>query len=281
MRTSRCFFNSAAALHKVFVSNATALEAAGKLHRLLLPAMPAPFASSRPFSPQRVCQVRWGKPQPRKEPAADEAKGRLRDYGIVFPWIQLRHSDGTLTEPLRTRDILKKLNLDEETLVLLATPKTNEESKGPEYPICRIIDRKAEEAARGEAAKNKPAKVTNKELELNWATAPNDLRTKMAQLKKFLQKGYHVEVRLMHPKRRNKRRATLEEAQQLLEAVKQAIAEVPGAKETRRMDGEVGEMVTLFLHASVTKARASAEKVPAGTAETADPEDASVNAGSS
>jgi translation initiation factor IF-3 len=197
----------------------------------------------------------------------------MRDYDIVYPWIQLRQEDGTLTEPQRTSQVLKKLNFARNSLVLLAPPRTDASSKGPEYPICRIIDRTAEEAAQAAQAEKNAAKrkEKSKELELNWAIAPHDLRTKMTQLKRFLGKGYHVTVTLLNVKKRDKRRASADEAKEVLKAVEAAVAEVPGAKETKAREGSVGNTVILSLHApagsAARAAAASAEAAAAGKPE--------------
>jgi translation initiation factor IF-3 len=172
----------------------------------------------------------------------------MRDYDIVYPWIQLRQEDGSLTTPKRTTTVLKKLNMESQTLILLASPRTDNSSKGPQYPICRIADRKVEQE-KEDATKKKGPKLVSKELELNWAIAPHDLQIRMAQLKKFLSKGYQVQVRMLTPKKRNKRKASLDEAKEVLRIVKEAVAEVPGAKETKGMEGTVGDVVILHLHA--------------------------------
>jgi translation initiation factor IF-3 len=192
-------------------------------------------------------------------------KGPARDYDIAYPWIQLRQEDGRLSEPQRTTAVLRDMDLTRQTLILLAVPKLDGRSQGPQYPICRIGDRKAEEATQAEVAKKQGPKIVSKKLELNWAIAPNDLRTRMTQLKRLLSKGYQVEVTMAGPKRRGKRLATLDEAKEVPRVVRETVAEVPGAQEMKPMDGQVGDVLTLFLHAPTGKAESSAEKAPTGT----------------
>jgi translation initiation factor IF-3 len=281
MRTSQCLFNSATALRKVFISNAAALETPGQLQRLLLPSITAPVQrsfsspSTRPFSTHPAAQIRFNRARPGPgdgNPAPAKNDRTMRDYDIVFPWIQVRQDDGSLTEPQRTSAVLKKLNLDRHSLVLLAAPRTDSESKGPEYPICRIGDRKAELAAQAEkdALKKKTPKIVSKELELNWAIAPHDLRTRMTQLKRFLSKGYQVRVTMMNLKKRAKRRASADEAKETLRVVEEAVAEIPGAKETKAREGEVGDTLVMLLHAPTgspasASAGADATEALAGT----------------
>jgi translation initiation factor IF-3 len=157
--------------------------------------------------------------------------------------------------------------LERDSLVLLAAPRTDASFKGPQYPICRIIDRTAEAAAQTAQAEKSAAKKKekSKELELNWAIAPHDLRTKMTQLKRFLGKGYHVTVTLMNLKKRDKRRASADEAKEVLKAVEATITEVPGAKETKPREGSVGDIVVLSLHAPAGSAARAAAAPAEGT----------------
>ncbi|KAK4155930.1 hypothetical protein C8A00DRAFT_13071 [Chaetomidium leptoderma] len=274
MKASKCLFNSAIALRKVFINNAVALEGPGQLQlqRLLLPSITIPLqppssssSSRRPFSTYRAAQNRHYGPRPgTAPPVADRV---LRDHDIVFPWVQLRQDDGKLTEPQKTSAVLKKINMARQTLVLLAVPRTDPSYKGPQYPICRVADRKAEVEAQAEkeAIKKKAPKIVTKELELNWAMAPHDLRTKTTQLKKFLTKGYHVKVTMLNLKKRNKRRASADEAKEALRVLLAAVAEVPGAKETKAREGDVGGTLLLDLHAPTGSAAGAATE--AGTTE--------------
>lgn len=287
MRGSQCLFSSAAALRKVFISNAgAAWETPGQLQRLLLPAITVPVQppssspSRRPFSTHPVAQGRYNRTTIDTKKAAPAKQRTMRDYDIVFPWIQIRRDDGSLSEPQRTSAVLKRMNKDLDTLILLATPRTDDESKGPEYPICRMGDRKAELAAEQEAkaAKKVAQKLVTKEVEINWAIAPNDLGTWMTRLKKFLSKGYHVRVTMMVLKKRKKKKASLDEAKEALKVVEATIAEVPGAKEVKPREGNVGETLVMLLHAPTGKAasatpEANAAGAPATVADTGSTEE--------
>ncbi|KAK4127366.1 hypothetical protein N657DRAFT_641354 [Parathielavia appendiculata] len=262
MRTSQCLFNSAVALRNVFVRNAAVSEAPWQLQRLLLPAIAVPIQPTsstplrRPFSTHHVAQFRNSRRGPASGNAAPVKDRGLRDYDIVYPWIQLRQEDGRLTEPQRTSQILKKLNLERNTLILLAAPRADASSNGPQYPICRIANRQAEEAAKSAQADKSAGKKKekSKELEVNWAIAPHDLRTKMSQLKRFLSKGYQVTVTMMNLKKRDKRRASADEAKGALKVVEATIAEVPGAKEIKPREGSVGDTLTVHLQAPASSA---------------------------
>ncbi len=277
MRTSQCLFNSAVALHKVFINNAAALECPDRLRRLLLPIItvpsPSPFRSSPPrhlFSTHHVSQYKYSPRGTGTANASAPPDRTLRNDLIPFSWIHLREEDGSLSEPVRLSTVLENLNKDRQSVVLLATPKADNTSKRPEYAICRIVDRAAEKAAQAEkAAKAKAGKLVNKEQELNWAIDPHDLRTKMTQLKRFLSKGYQVKVTMQNLRKRSKRRATADEAKSVLQAVLDTAAEVSGTKETKARDGTVGDTLILVLHAPGGSAARAASVSTATEATTA------------
>jgi len=123
-----------------------------------------------------------------------------------------------------------------------------EESTGLEFPVCRIVDRQAAlEAQRAKEKEERKAKSSTKELEINWATAPHDLGTKARQLKQFLEKGLTVHLLLMRQLKKGKRQASKEEAEQVLQATREAALSVPGTTETKAMQGKVGEQVRMVF----------------------------------
>ncbi|EAQ86572.1 hypothetical protein CHGG_07825 [Chaetomium globosum CBS 148.51] len=277
MRASQCLFNPATALCKLFISNAAALENPRQLQRLLLPSRTVPIqlfspSSQRHFSVYHARMLNSYQLHRREKIATEKAasRGTMRDYDIVFPWIQLRQPDGSLSPPQRTHLVLKDLNLELDTLILLATPRPDDLTPGPEYPICRIADRKAELAAEAErlAMRKSTPKITTKKLEINWAIAPHDLRLRMARLKEFLGKGFQVQVTLRHPKLRRKKRADHDQSKVVLKQVESVVSEVPGAKETKPREGTLGEMLVLLLQVPPSKlGNAPTETAPAATEE--------------
>jgi translation initiation factor IF-3 len=174
--------------------------------------------------------------------------------------VQIRQPDNRLSPPEETKSVLRRIDRARYDLVLIVPPK--KEGKGPEYPICVVVDRRAaSEAARAKEKAEKEIKKANKsvlkELEINWAIAPHDLATKMKQLKKFLSKGYRVQLRLYNPKERSKRRATPEEAKEVHKVVLRIIAEVPGTANFKPTTGAVGQELIMYLQPS-TKATGTA-----------------------
>lgn len=275
MKGSPCLFSSAAAIRRVFISNAVSSETSLHFQRLLLPAVAAPkpaaFAtppSRRHFSAQPARQLQYKKK--RTDSAKDEKKV-IADRNIKHTVIQIRGDDGRLSEPCRTWEVLRDLNLERETLILVAEP-ARDGGNGPEFPICRIADRQAEEAKKAERrAIEKAQKVVSKELEFNWAIAQNDLKFKTSRLKGFLEKGYRVDVALRHPKVRGKRKATKEEAQGVFKAVNDVVKEVPGVSNYKPNDGDVGGTLMMYLQGPSQKATAAAAAAaPKASAETAE-----------
>ncbi|KAL2119198.1 hypothetical protein VTJ04DRAFT_6158 [Mycothermus thermophilus] len=265
MRASQCLLSPANALRRVFL--ATTWDSPVYLHRLLVPAISQPHPLSsvspsyRPFTTHRVTQFRNHVPRLSNARSSNPSDpGSLRDYDIPFPYVQVRLEDGSLSPPTSKRNVLNNMNLEKESLVLLALPRKDGETKGPEYPICRIVDRAEERRAqKQEKAAQKAAKITSKELEINWAIAPHDLKTKMNQLGKFLEKGYKVKVTLKHPKEKNKRRASLEEAQQVLKTVEELMASKAGTREEKGREGSVGGMLVLHLWRPAGQGSSSSE----------------------
>ena len=111
------------------------------------------------------------------------------------------------------------------------------------YPVCKLYDKKA--AREAEEAKRKAAKMTKiqtKQLEVSWGMSDNDLGHRIVRLKEFLKKGWKVEV-VFGSKRKgwmNKREASAEEAERVLQKLREAVNEVEGAKEWREMQGFLG-----------------------------------------
>ena len=115
-------------------------------------------------------------------------------------------------------------------------------------PVCKIIDKAASYAAEKALKKSKKVGkggVTTKALELNWGIDNNDLGHRLTKVKEFLGKGYKVEI-LCAPKRRAKKTANMEEAEELVRRIKEAIDGVEGAKERKGMEGKLLQRVTIF-----------------------------------
>ena len=101
--------------------------------------------------------------------------------------------------------------------------------------------------------KSKPAANTIvKTLEINWAIDAHDLGHRLKKLEEFLAKGNKIEVKLAANRRRNRRQATPEEAQEVLGKIRGVLKDEEGLerngwKETQKMIGTLGSHATLFF----------------------------------
>ncbi|KAK3326517.1 hypothetical protein B0H66DRAFT_530520 [Apodospora peruviana] len=277
MRSSQCLFNSAVALRWVFFS--TPEVVAPPLQRLLSPlatssrpwqqqqqsrCCPATTTRRRALSTQRALLYKYRKTKSK----ANNASALPRDRQIKTEFVHVV-KDGQLSPPLRTQQVLRRLDPAVQTLQVVAMSKKSiapaaedqdgqqendlaqeegEDDGRPEWPVCKILDVKelvAEQAAKKKEERKKSA--STKELEINWAIAKGDLNTRLKQLKNFLAKGCTVYVLLMNRRERSKRKASLDEAKETLRAVREAIAQVPGTKEIKPMDGDPGAQVRIAL----------------------------------
>ncbi|PSN66261.1 hypothetical protein BS50DRAFT_574716 [Corynespora cassiicola Philippines] len=119
-------------------------------------------------------------------------------------------------------------------------------------PTCKIVskmdlrqqlNRKLEIERR--QAKGQGAGPSMKNLELNWAIAPGDLKHRLNKLKEFLLDGRKVEI-LMGSKRGGKK-ATEKECLEVLEKVREAVSECKGAWEVKDPEGKLGGTMTLVF----------------------------------
>ncbi|KAK0742275.1 hypothetical protein B0T21DRAFT_361002 [Apiosordaria backusii] len=274
MKGSPCIFSSAVAIRNVFLNNATPVAGPAHFQQLLLPSL---AASRRSFSGWNTSQNTFGSfrtppsPERREQRVSD---GRTLNHNIKSQMVVIRTKDGTLSEPQDKLEVLRNLDLDKSALEMLAEPKP-----GRPFPICRIIlheeeQKKAYREMKNEKSKlQKQVKVAQKEIEINWAMAPHDLATKIRRLKGFLEKGYRVDVTLMHPKKKSKRKAREDEAKQVFQEVIKVLEEVPGTSEYKARQGDVGRTKLLFLQGKVSKSNPAAEEE--AVEETADESSAS------
>ncbi|KAK0728277.1 hypothetical protein B0T26DRAFT_697465 [Lasiosphaeria miniovina] len=266
MKGSRCLFNSAAALRRVFVGNALPSEGPWQMHRLILPLASssraaAPSSQLRGFVSSAPLSANRGGAKKQLKLPADRYP---RDRNIDSPWIQLRDEEtGRLLEPERTRDVLARIDLKNYSLVTLMMPKVaGEEGEddtaaegddaarktGNPYPVCRIIDRRAEYAEA--LAKNKEERkqnVSTKEVEINWAIDPHDLQTRLRQVKGFLNDGFKVEITMQRNPKKRKKVASADEARETYQTLRAAIADVPGTTDVKPPVGTVGTRLQLVL----------------------------------
>lgn len=185
-------------------------------------------------------------------------KSRPMDEEIKSFKVYIVRTGGDRLPELRLlSEVLEARERDEKGRPTQFIQQVSPPSEERPYPICKLYDKKAAreaEEAKQKAAKTNKLKSQSKQLELSWIVSDNDLGHRMARLKEFLEKGWRVEI-LFGSKRKgwkNKREATLEEANKVLEKIRKAVGEVEGAQE-KQMQGEVGKEAVLSFEGKVKK----------------------------
>ena len=176
---------------------------------------------------------------------ADDKLGAYKiDDKIEASWVQMRKQDGKLTQPTRLETLIGDIA---PTQVILELSPTGQ---FPDTAVVKIMER--EELLRDASEKEQALKQFQKkskqsrpkQIELNWAISGNDFNMKLTQMAEFLDKGKKVEV-LLAPKRRQ-RRATPEEAAEVMKKLRDKIEEI-GAKEVKDMEGKLLGQATLTV----------------------------------
>jgi translation initiation factor IF-3 len=170
-----------------------------------------------------------------------ETKAKLpRDDEIDSPSIVLVGEDGKLGEPRSTKDLLASIDRRASSLVVVALGQAGRP------PICKIVDKQAQRKAQKAVAKSKrsPA-ATVKTLELNWAIDGHDLGHRLKRVAEFLDKGNKVEIMIAAKKKG--RKASQDEALELIRKIKDTIKGVDGAKESKPMEGKLLGMATMCV----------------------------------
>ncbi|KAJ9139433.1 hypothetical protein NKR23_g7942 [Pleurostoma richardsiae] len=272
MRGPTCLFSAGAALRRVFMSSSLEYTTAHPpLTKLFLPSIASAHQIRSASFVRRVSPgagprgpYHGGKPRG----GGDEQRrpsyklNRLpRDQEITHRYVHVAGAgeDGKLSEPMPTREVLQGLNLATHSLVVVALPAGD---KGPRYPVCKVVDKKAATAAGAEKAKAAARRKgpATKELELNWAIAPHDLEHRLKQMRTFLGKGLRVQVLLLNKAR--KRRASDEEAREVLAKVKETAAEVAGTKEWKAPEGAIRGSMKLFLEGPQSQSQSQSRSTP-------------------
>ncbi|KAL0943747.1 translation initiation factor IF-3 [Colletotrichum truncatum] len=253
MRVTRCLFNSRTALHRVFVSPYEKVEVLSRRSALsicsarVLPPVLAPI----PNLTRHASLVSRFKKRNVSPAASNQKKGPPADEEIRDRMIMVVDENNKLEGPYETKKVLASLDPEAQSLRMVSRPPPNPTEDQPRFAICKIINKreeKAKERALEKVKKEAARKLSKvKELELNWAIAPHDLSHKMKQMKTFLEKGYKVEV--LFAKKKGSRIATRDEAEALVQSVRESMAEIQGAKEWKEPDGAPLKVMKLYLNA--------------------------------
>ncbi|CCF46089.1 translation initiation factor IF-3 [Colletotrichum higginsianum] len=259
MRVTRCLYNnSRTALYRVFVSPFEKAEVLSRRSALSFPDTrtlpPVSTSPAQSFARYASLIPRSRKPNnsTASKPSAAAKPGQLpADMMIRDRQVLVVDENNKLTGPHETRRVLQSLDPETQSLRMVSRPGPNPAPDQPRFAICRVVDKRVEkerEKVQEKARKETARKLARfKVLELNWAIAPHDLGHRMKQMKGFLEKGYKVEV--LFAKKKGSRRATRDEAEALVQAVRDAVAEVGGAKEWKESEGEPLKVFKLHLDA--------------------------------
>lgn len=234
MQSSKCVFSVAAALNHVFIA---------PIEHFYVRRTPIFLSTKAPKLYRAYIKQRSYASLP-------TAKRRLaRDDEITYQMVRIVSDDQKLSPPQYTSSILNSIDQQTQTLVMVALPSPSD----PEaYPICKIQSKQAlREAEKAQSKRKEAPSATVKTMELNWAIDPHDLKHRLEKLKDFLSKGFRVDV-VMAGKKKG-RKATLEEAEAMIEKVREAMKEVAGSKEWRAMEGKVGGTATLHAEGKLAE----------------------------
>jgi translation initiation factor IF-3 len=231
MRSSRCAFSTAAALHHIFIAPIEHARALPICHFAITRAPKLHHASIRHISSTSLPTAK------RRLPRDDE----IKDY-----MVRIVSEGNKLSPPQYTSSVLNSLDRQNETLVMVAMPDPDPDTNEASYPICRVQSKKVlREAEKARAKKKELPSATLKTIELNWAIDPHDLQHRLQRVKDFLSKGWRVDV-VMAGKKRG-RKATPEEMKAVVEKIRETTKEVEGSKEWRDMEGSLGAAATIYL----------------------------------
>ncbi|EGY18932.1 hypothetical protein VD0002_g685 [Verticillium dahliae] len=298
MKTARCVYNSQSALYRVFVSPLESLQSKLASRSLALASAHARKNGSppitRPSAIRTLSTTRFlsAPPRPSGPTGPGGRRGKVapdrlpQDLEIKDKKIMLVDDATGIKGPFLTRAIIE--DLEEGYSLRMIKAATPPDPKKPSadgqaakarparaevpFALCRIVHAQEERLRLLAQAKEKKARERQagklKEIELNWAIAANDLAIRMGKLKDFLGKGWRVDVTLA--KKKGSRKATQEEMAAVVKAVGAAVAEVPGARERKAREGELGKSFRIYVEGVAPKeevkvkgkAKAEAEATP-------------------
>ncbi|KAJ0415278.1 translation initiation factor IF-3, C-terminal domain-containing protein [Aspergillus carlsbadensis] len=193
----------------------------------------------RPFHWSRPC-ARWRGPGSSDTPKVADKAEQLKDEAIKSHYVRIVEEDGRLGPPERLTNVLRSIERPA-NFVLQVSPV----SPTNEPPVCKIVNRAAlRESERAYAKAARAAKVSVKQIELNWAIDNNDLTHRLKQITGFLEKGCKVEIILLRKK--GKRPPTIEEVKSVMEKVLQTVKDAD-AVQAKAMQGEPGKRLMLTV----------------------------------
>ncbi|ESZ96542.1 hypothetical protein SBOR_3044 [Sclerotinia borealis F-4128] len=218
MTNTRCVFNAASALSRVFIAP--------------VEHSPSQFLRSPNFCVKSLLKFNATPIQRRtvfKTTSNVVPEKRLpRDEEITAPYLRLKNAEQGLESPRSTADILRTLNLKTHRLQVMTWGEDGE------APIARIIDKKEAHVRKKMVKSMKKPVAVVKTIEMNWAIENNDLGHRLEKMREFLEKGNKVEVLLAGKKKG--RKAMVEEAEEVLKRIREFADGIDGGKPPAKDD---------------------------------------------
>ena len=242
------------ALYRVFI--APTLRSTISVPLLYAPAFapslhtPTSLAASTPSLTSQTCirTIKYTK---------DTRRHALSDYfvmdnAIEADYINLVSKKGEFYSGVPLEEALMSFDRVTHHLVEVSPGKVDELGRpDPEHPpTCRIMskmDLREQHQRKLELMRKQEKGDSTKLIEINWAIAQGDLKHRLERMKKFLKQGRKVEVTLKAEGRKGSvKKATPEEAEAVLKAVRDVLAECKGASEMKS-EGTLGGTLLLVF----------------------------------
>ena len=167
----------------------------------------------------------------------------IAEHGEV---IHLIDRAGSYHKRVPLFEVLRDLDREVEKLVLV---KNNKAADADGTPVCKIFNLEylAEKKRKieGRSAEVAKGERSSKEMEFTWTIGPADLDMKIRQMVKFLEEGRRVDVTISR-KFRWKVPENMEEIEEIISTIREAVKTVKGAREYKEAEGEMAK--TLDLH---------------------------------
>lgn len=167
-----------------------------------------------------------------------------KDEAIDTPTVQVKQSDGTLSESQSLQKLLRQIDRRNQLVVQLSKPGERSSAVVQIYEKLDLLKqlREREIQAKKQAQAHREKKP--KQIELNWAISDHDLELKLKQMEMFLEKGKKVEILLAS--KRKQRKATMVEGEQVLKTLRSKIQDI-GANEIKAMEGQLLKQATITV----------------------------------
>ncbi|KAF2014851.1 hypothetical protein BU24DRAFT_410552 [Aaosphaeria arxii CBS 175.79] len=206
---------------------------------------PPPLLSQNVLKPRTILRTIVYKKPVRRHALSDTY---TIDNAITAPYINLVDLDGNFHHNF-PRDQVSYDRVQNHLLLVQGAGSENDESAIPTCKIISKIDLRARQQKKLDAERRRDTGQSSgpsaKNLELNWAIAGGDLKHRLEKMKGFLRDGRKVEL-LLGPKRRG-RAATIEECKKVVTSIRDAVAEVKGAAQSKEPEGVLGGVMTLVF----------------------------------